>query len=352
MLGNYHLEARQTVSFLSSIIIYLSAILLGLTVSTIILLSSGLSIINLWNEFILLLITSPKNLSAVIVQSAPLVLVGLAAAISFKVRFWNIGIEGQIIFGAIAATYVAIHNIGPPGFRLLLMGLASAAGGIFWIALPILLKIKLKVNEIITTLLLNYIAFNFLLHLLYGNWKDPDTGFPSSELYDASELFRKIGWYDVNSSVFVISIFVILSYFTFYISRFGFLTKFLNSNLDMARSMGISVVFLISFTALISGGLSGVCGFVISAGIESRMTQSFFVGYGFSGILIAFLARENPIGVVIVAILFSMLMIGGQSLQVFYQVPFAMVQLVQAIIVMTVAGSEFFLRYKIRRHGQ
>ena len=116
----------------------------------------------------------------------------------------------------------------------------------------------------------------------------------------------------------------------------------------MARAVGIRVALVTLFAALASGALSGIAGFAISAGIESRMTQSFFIGFGFSGILIAFLARNNPLAIVLVALFVSMLMIAGQSLQVFYQIPFAMVQLIQAIIVICVAASEFFIRHRIR----
>ena len=221
MFDSYHLEARQSVSFLSNCFVYFLAILIGLLVSVLILVLSGLTVNNLWNEFVLQLLTNPKNLSAVIVQSTPLILAGLAAAIAFKARFWNIGIEGQIIFGSIAATFIAINDFGPPSIRFLLMGLASALGGLIWIALPVFLKIKLQVNEIISTLLLNYIAFNFLLHLLYGSWKDPETGFPSSQLYNKEELFTNIGWYDVNTSIFLIIALILLAYLIFYGSRFG-----------------------------------------------------------------------------------------------------------------------------------
>jgi general nucleoside transport system permease protein len=100
--------------------------------------------------------------------------------------------------------------------------------------------------------------------------------------------------------------------------------------------------------ALVSGALSGLAGFAISAGIESRMTQSFFVGYGFSGVLIGFLARNNPLAVVFFALLVAVLTVAGQSLQVFYQIPSAMVQLIQAIIVICVAASEFFIRYRVK----
>lgn len=342
-----NLEIREPVGLLAKTLILLISVLFGLTISIFILIASGVNASDLWNEFIVYIFTSQKNLSAVLVQAVPLTIVGLSAAVAFRARFWNIGIEGQMIFGAIAATYIAINDIGPESMRLTLMFLAAAAGGIGWIILPAIIKIRLNVNEIISTLLMNYIAFNFLLHLLYGSWRDPVSGFPNSQQFEAFEVLPLIGWQSLNFSIVIALLLVALIFWLFLFSRFGFLLRFLHSNADMAQSIGIRVGISIFLVTMISGALAGISGFVVSAGIESRMTQSFFVGFGFSGILIAFLARDNPIGVLIVSVLFAILVIGGQSLQVFYQIPFAMVQLIQAIIVMCVAGSEFFIRYRI-----
>ena len=102
-------------------------------------------------------------------------------------------------------------------------------------------------------------------------------------------------------------------------------------------------------TVLISGGMAGIAGFLVTAGQEGRLTQSFYQGYGFSGILIAFLARNNPVAALVVALLMAMLFVAGRSLQVFYQIPFSMVQLIQAILVICVASSDFFIRHRIRR---
>jgi simple sugar transport system permease protein len=112
--------------------------------------------------------------------------------------------------------------------------------------------------------------------------------------------------------------------------------------------MGVPLIPVTLVAVLASGALAGVAGFAISAGIEYRMTQSFFAGYGFSGILIAFLARNNPLAAVPVAFLIAILFVTGQSLQVFYQIPGAMVQLIQAIIVMMVAAADFFIRHRVR----
>ena len=232
--GRFNLEVRGHMSRGQQILIVSAGIFVGLAVSALLLIVSGVEPSGLLNEFVVAIFKSQRNVAAVLSYAAPLTIVGLSAAVAFKARFWNIGIEGQVIFGAIGATLVANHDVGPPAVRLVLMALAAIAAGMLWIALPLFLKLRLQVNEIIST------------------------------------------------------------------------------------------------------------------GIESRLTQSFFIGYGFSGILIAFLARNNPFAVAFFAILIAVLMVAGQSLQVFYQIPFAMVQLIQAIIVICVAASEFFIHYRLR----
>jgi simple sugar transport system permease protein len=131
-------------------------------------------------------------------------------------------------------------------------------------------------------------------------------------------------------------------------SRFGFYLKFIYANTTMARLVGVPTLAVVLAAVLISGALAALAGFVISSATESRLTQGFFEGYGFSGVLIAFLARNNALAAAIVAFLIAMLFVTGQSFQIFYQIPFAMVQMIQAIIVMCVAASEFFIRHRIR----
>jgi general nucleoside transport system permease protein len=131
-------------------------------------------------------------------------------------------------------------------------------------------------------------------------------------------------------------------------SRSGFYLKFIYANPAMARNVGVPTRAVILTAVLMSGALAALAGFVISSGSEGRLTQGFFEGYGFAGVLIAFLARNNAIFAAIGAVLIAMLFVTGQSFQIFYQIPFSMVQMIQAIIVMCVAASEFFIRHRIR----
>lgn len=347
-LGRFNLEVRGHMPMGQQILVVAAGILLGLLVSALLLIISGVSPSGLLNEFVVAIFSSKRNVAAVLSYAAPLAIVGLSAALAFKARFWNIGLEGQVILGAIGATLIANHDIGPPALRLVIMAVAAMIAGMLWIALPLFLKVKLQVNEIISTLLMNYIAFNLLLHLLYGPWKDPQSAFPNSKIFDDAERLMPLGWQNLNLALPIAVLLILLTAWLLGMSRYGFLLNFVHANARMARALGVRIVGLTLLFALASGAISGFGGFVISTGIESRLTQSFFVGYGFSGILIAFLARNNPFAVAFFAVLIAVLMVAGQSLQVFYQIPFAMVQLIQAIIVICVAASEFFIHYRLR----
>ena len=347
LFQRFNLEIRENMSTPKQALVIAGGLVAGLFISAMMLMIVGISASDLLNEFVVSIFTSSRSINAVLALTAPLTIVGLSAAIGFKARFWNIGIEGQVIFGAIGATLIATYDVGPEQVRIVLMAIVAAIFGMAWMALPLFLLLKLRVNEIISTLLMNYIAFNFLLHLLYGPWSDPQTSFPNSKIYDSAERLHKFAGLDVNTSILIALALVILLTWLLSVSRFGYVIKFVYANAKMAKSIGINVAVMVTIAALASGALSGVAGFTITAGVDSRLTQGFFVGYGFLGILIGFLARNNPLLVVLFSLMMAILMVAGQSLQVFYQIPFAMIQLIQAVIVICVAASEFFIRHRI-----
>ena len=341
------LEPRQRVPERLRLSVYVVSLLVATLLAVGLLAQAGVPPGDLVKEIATTAFSSPRALGSVLALTAPLIVAGLATAIAFRANFWNIGLEGQMILGAIFASYVAIHDIGPDDTRLLLMAAAACIGGMVWIAGPGLLKLRLGVNEVISTLLLNYVAFNLLLHLLYGPWKDPVSAFPHPEQFEAFEKLPALGWMNLTWALPVAGLLALVLWWAFSQSRFGYLVDLMRSNAEMARAVGVPVLGLSVTAILASGAVGGLTGFVISAGIEGRMTQDFFVGYLFSGVLIAFLGRNHPLGVVIVAFFIAVLMLVGQSLQVFFGVPSALVQLVQAIFIICVAASEFFLSYRM-----
>ncbi len=336
----YALEIRQHMAWRWQALILAAALLVGFAISAAILVMAGVPADELANEFVTQTFLDGQNFRAVLFQAAPMILVGLAGAIAFRARFWNLGLEGQMIWGAIGATAVSMWQIGPENLRC----------GLLWVLGPAWLKLKLGVNEIISTLMLNYMAANFLLHLVYGSWKDPKDNFPYSPQFRAFERLPEIGA-GVGSSILLAGVVALLAWWLVSVSRAGLYLRFVDANPRVAHANGVPVRRTIYGAVLLSGAMAGLAGFAVAAGQEGRLTQAFYQGYGFSGILIAFLARNNPLAATVVALLVAALFVTGRSLQVFYQVPFSMVQLIQAIIVVCVASSDFFIRHRLRRVG-
>ncbi|WP_413197723.1 ABC transporter permease [Pararobbsia alpina] len=343
----YTIEIRQQIGPTRRIAIVMAALALGILISGAILVAAGVSPSDLASEFIVQTLFDAQSLRAVLFQAAPLIVTGLAAAIAFRARFWNLGLEGQMIMGAVCATAVSIHDVGSPTARMALMALASLAGGLAWVIAPLALRLHLGINEMISTLMLNYVAGNFLLFLLYGAWKDPNDAFPHSRQYAAFERLPTLAG-GLSSALLVAVAVVLAAWWLLERSRASLYLRFIHANDSVARAVGVPLRRLLIGAVLVSGALSGLSGWLICAGQENRLTQSFYSGYGFSGVLIAFLARNNPLGALGVALLVAVLFVAGRSLQVFYQVPFSMVQLIQAILVISVAASDFLVRHRFQ----
>lgn len=347
--GRLNLEVRQSLPAWKRGLFIALSLGVGLGISVAILLLSGVGLASIFEEFVILTFLDPKNLSHVLVECSPLILAGLSAAVAFRVRFWNIGIEGQFFWGAIGATAIAIHDIGPVDGRILLMMALALLGGLFWTLLPVGLKLRLGTNEIITTLLLNYVAYLFVMNQVYGPWQDRTDFFPHSPLFESPhERLPRLGWEGIHAGLPLALLITALVWWIVERSRFGTYMRFVGANDRMALAVGLPVGLVIFGAVALSGALAGAAGFVMAAAQEFRLSPTLAEGYGFSGIVIAFLARNNPVAVAVVAFLIGGLYVAGQSLQVFYGLPAALVGLMQAIIVMSVAGSEFLVRHRLK----
>jgi len=344
-LGRITLDMRQQISPWKQAAFLAASLIIGLAISVGVLALAGIAPKTLAEELFATL--NIESLRAILVQAAPLILVGVGASLAFRIGFWNLGIEGQMIFGGIAAMGVSIYEIGPEATRPVVMGIAAAIGGLFWVSLAVWLKLRYRVNEIIATLLLNYVSMYFLFHLLYGAWQDAKTAFPQSSPLRPFEKLADIG-YGINSGLIIALAVTAAVFWLVHLSRAGFYMRFIAANPNMSKVIGVPIRAITIGAVAASGAAAGLAGFINVAGQEGRLTQSFFHGYVFSGVLIAFLSRNNPIAVAIVGFLVAVLYVTGQTLQVFYQIPFTMVQLIQAIIVIAIASSEFFIRHRIR----
>jgi len=290
-IGRLVLSIREHPSRARQAMAIAVSVLVGLAVSCLTLMLAGVPAADLADEFIVQTFLDPDNFRAVLSQAAPLILVGVGAALAFRVNFWNLGLGGQMIWGATAATAISIYKIGPEATRLPLMLAVAAIAGMIWVLIPALLKIRLGINEIISTLLLNYVAQDFLLYLLYGAWLDPKDSFPHSPQYLASERLPVLAA-GVSSSLALAIVAGLASWWLVSRTRLGVYMGFVQANPRMAQATGVPVVSTTLAAVLISAACAALAGFVVAAGQEGRLTQSVSAGYGVSGVLIAFMAPK------------------------------------------------------------
>lgn len=348
-LGQLSLVPRQRTPLWLSAATLAGGIGLGLFLATLILVANGVGGKAIVEEFILYSFTNARGLAQTLTAAIPLLLVGLGSAVALKLRFWNIGVDGQVWLGAIAASWVALNDFGDPGLRLWLMGGAGFLAGAAWIGLPVVLRLRLGVSEVIATLMLTYVAFLLVQHLLYGDWHDPAAGgFPVSPGFEPGvERLERIGFGHVSSGLWLAIAAAVLVSYLMLISRFGFYIAAVGENPRGACAAGLPVGAAIVGAVLVAGGLCGLAGFTLVAGQEYRLTQHIAEGYTFSAILIAFLARFNPLAVVPTTFAVAGLFTAGDTLKAFYQLPLAVILVVEAVILLSVVAVDFFARYRI-----
>ncbi len=348
MLNSVVLTRRQKIPLALRASTFVLGLTVGFLVSCVVLLMSGVPLNAIFSEFVYQVFFTSLGQSQTITTATPLILVGLGAAAAMKLRFWNIGIEGQLWFGAMASTWVAINDIGPENIRLPLMMLAAVLAGAFWIAIPVFFKLKYGVNEIIMTLLMTYIAFQLVQHLLFGAWQDPSTSFPVSAHFDEAEKLARLGWGNAYTGIWIALAAGFAMWFLVDRTRFGYYSNAVGLNIVTARSTGLPVTAVIVISVLLSGGLSGLAGAVITSGAEYRLTQFLAHGFTFSGIVIAFVARFNPLGIIVAGLIIGGIYTAGETLKVFYSLSEAVVVLIEGILLLSLLISDFFKTFEVR----
>jgi len=279
----------------------------------------------------------------------PLVITSLGISIAFRMKFWNIGAEGQICMGAFAASYFALFCAHwPPWLLFPAMFLSAFAAGAVWAGIPALFKVKWGTNETLVTLMLNYVALKFIEFLQYNAWKDPDGyGFAKIAMFDQRVLLPRVFGLHIGWIIAVVLIAVMYVFTTR--GKGGYRIQVIGESVDTARYAGINVPRTMVLTVCIGGALAGLTGMIQATGVERTLNVNLSAGYGYTAIITAWLARLHPIGIGIVCILFAGLIQGGNFIQTAYNIPSAAAQVFQGLILLFVLGSEFFLRYRLVR---
>jgi general nucleoside transport system permease protein len=354
MSRRFIVEPRGLPPWWLKLVIPVGSVLAAMIIGAVFLAITGNDWVEVYQKMADAAFGSGRGIAETLVSATPLILTGVAAAIAFKMLVWNIGGEGQLIFGAITAAGVGIwlSESTPAVIAIVAVVLAGAVGGAFWASLSALPKVYLGTNEIITTLMLNFIALNLMQYLVLGSsspWRDPEaTQFPQGRPIIANaripEFFHRLDW-----GLFVAVGVAIIAWFVISKTRSGFEYRIVGNSFDAARYAGIKVPKKVLGTFLASGAAAGLAGSILVAGILGKMDpRSLDLGLGFTGIIVAALARLNPIAIIPVAILMGALNNAGPSLQSI-GVPSATVQILQgAILIFAVAG-EFLIVNRVRR---
>ncbi|HEX6012580.1 MAG TPA: ABC transporter permease [Geminicoccaceae bacterium] len=291
-------------------------------------------------------------LSETLTRATPLILTGLAVAVAFRARLWNIGAEGQLYLGAVAAVAVGSGAVAaPPQLLVPLLLAASAAAGALFMLGPTWLKLRLGVDEVVTTLLLNYVALLFVGMLLEGPMQDPmSLGWPQSAPVVAdAELPRLVERTRVHAGLVVALAAAALVWLYLERTVWGFEARAVGGNARAARFAGMPVARVLLRTGLISGALAGLAGAGEVAGLKGYLTQDLSPGFGYSGIVVAMLAQLNPLGVVLAAVFVAAVFVGADGMSRTVGVPSYIADLVVALALLTMLLAGLVTRYRLRR---
>lgn len=293
--------------------------------------------------------------SDTLVKATPLILVGLACSVAFRMKLWNIGAEGQFFLGAFGASAVVLTPLLPaetPRWIFIpVMMVAGILAGALWGFIPGILKARLNVNEIITTLMLNYIAVAWNNYFIFAIWTEG--GFQMSPVFPKNAWLPRLADYAIQVPLFrgltvhlglIMAILAaVVVWFILYRSRWGYEIRLIGDNPRAARYAGLNITRNMVLVMMLSGGLAGLAGMSEITGVVHRLQGAISPGYGFTGIIVAWLAKLNPFAVILVSILFGGLILAGREIQ-----PSGIPRLIQGIILVCLIAGDFLIRYRIR----
>ena len=289
-----------------------------------------------------------------ITKAIPLILIGTGLTLAFRAKFWNIGAEGQLLMGAIFATWTGLafgQNL-PPYIIVPLIFIAGFIGGALWGIIPAILKIKFSINEVISTLMLNYICAEILTMLIVGPWKGKQRfGFPGTNNLPDSAILGIIPGSRIHYVTLILAILcAVVLCVVVYKTRFGYEARVVGENPDAGKYAGINFLKTSVIIMAISGGLAGLAGVGEIAGIHHYLgyPASVSSGYGFTAIIVAWLAKLNPLYAIVSGIFFAGILVGGDAIQISLGLPAATVQIVNGTLLIFLIMGDYFLKNKIR----
>jgi simple sugar transport system permease protein len=343
------LEKRTNVSGTSILAVTVLSVLLSLVLGGIFLELTGHDALEIYVLMFSGAFGSAYGLSETLVKGIPLMLAGLGISLAFRMQLWNIGAEGQFYMGAFAASWVPLTFPGLPAYQMIpaMVLLGMAAGGL-WALLPAIPRAYLGVNEIISTLMLNYVAILWVDYLVFGPWKDPGGyNFPLSAPFSEAARLGTVGDSRVHTGIFFALAISVIIYIIINRTKWGFEIRVIGESEAAARYAGMDIRRNILLVMLISGAVCGLAGMAEVSGITGRLQPNLSPGYGYTAIIVAWLSKLNPFAILLVSVLFGGLQVGGYLVQT-SGVPATVATMLQGAILFFVLGGDIFTRYRIR----
>jgi len=349
------LEPRMEQPGWLSLLITLGAVALALVLGGVVLALVGGSPLRAYGFMLRAAFGDLGVISDTLTKATPLILVSLAAVIAFRMRLWNIGAEGQFFIGAFGASAVVLVPLLPPESPAWIlvpaMMLAGLAAGALWGYLPGLLKARFNVNEIISSLMMNYIAVAWNNFFIFAVWTEGGfqmtRQFPRTawlpRLTDLSDKVSQFAGLTTHLGLVFGLVAAVVIWWVLYRSRWGYEIRLIGDNPRAARYAGIHIVRNTVLVMMLSGALAGLAGMSEITGVVHRLQGAISPGYGFTGIIIAWLAKLNPLLVVPISVLFGGLILAGREIQ-----PSGVPTLIQGIILVCLIASDFLFRYRVR----
>lgn len=340
-------EASQVMSYASPLIAIVLMLIGGLLLFTFL----GKNPLEGFKVFFINPVSDLYGVSELFLKATPLMLIAVGLAVGFRANVWNIGAEGQLILGGVAASAVALYFHESEGAHvLILMVIAGGIGGMLWATIPAFLKTRFNTNEILVSLMLVYVAQLLVSWLVHGPMMDPDGfNFPQSRMFEDSALLPLLSDENRLNLAFVFAIGALLAGYIFmYRSFAGFQMQVAGYAKDAARYAGFSAKRMIWIGLLSGGGMAGLAGMSEVAGPMGQLTEHVSNNYGFAAIIVAFVARLNPVGIFFASLLMALLYLGGEQAQQYLALPSSISNVFQGMLLMFLLGSDVFINYRVR----
>jgi len=339
---------RKTIPDATAWLIRGLGLLAALSLGAVIIVSLGHNPLAVYNEMINAAFGGRIGFNQTVRIFVPLLGAALAVGLAFKMRFWNIGAEGQILAGGIAATYIALfHSAHMPRFMLLVaMGLAAAAAGGLWGLIPAFFRARWGTNETLFTLMLNYVALGIIVYLQsVPSWRREGELHPIIDMFPSAARLPQVGGIHIGW----IMVFVLTGLVYFYLakSKQGYQLTVVGESENTARYAGMNVRRIIMRTMLLSGAIAGVVGFWQVSGADFTLNETTAGGVGFTAIIVAWLARLNPFVMVFVAAGIAILERGAVRIQTIFSIPATIASVLIGIILFAMLACEFFVQYRV-----